>query len=107
MKESTKVKRELPFYIEIPSSELYKELPSDVYNDEKILIQGVIDAFFEEEDGLVLLDYKTDYVEDVEEFKKKYVIQLKYYKRALEKITEKKVKEVYIYSFHKEEIYKL
>lgn len=107
MKESIKVKRELPFYIEIPSSELYKELPSNIYDDEKILIQGVIDAFFEEEDGLVLLDYKTDYVEDVEEFKKKYVIQLKYYRRALEKITEKKVKEVYIYSFNKEEFYKL
>ncbi|MBM7870861.1 ATP-dependent helicase/nuclease subunit A [Clostridium pascui] len=107
MKKSTKVKRELPFYIEIPSSELYKELPSDIYKDEKILIQGVIDAFFEEEDELVLLDYKTDYVEEVEEFKKKYSLQLKYYKRALEKITEKKVKEVYIYSFHREENYKM
>ncbi|MPM72157.1 ATP-dependent helicase/nuclease subunit A [bioreactor metagenome] len=107
MKKSAKVKRELPFYIEIPSSELYKELPSNIYKDEKILIQGVIDAFFEEEEELVLLDYKTDYVEEVEEFKKKYSLQLKYYKRALEKITEKKVKEVYIYSFHKEENYKL
>lgn len=107
MKNSSKVKRELPFYMEIPSSELYKELPYDIYNDEKILVQGVIDVFFEEEEGLVLLDYKTDYVEQVEEFKKKYSLQLKYYKRALEKITEKRVKEVYIYSFHKEENYKL
>lgn len=107
MKASDKVRRELPFYIQIPSSELYRELPSNIYSNEKILIQGVIDAFFEEEDGLVLLDYKTDYVENIEEFKQKYSLQLKYYKMALERITEKKVKEVYIYSFHKENNYKL
>ena len=77
------------------------ELNKDVYVDEKIRLQGIIDCFFEEEDGIVLLDYKTDYVEEekVDEIIERYRAQLKYYKDALEKITEKRVKESYLYLF--------
>ena len=69
--------------------------------DEKIRLQGIIDCFFEEEDGIVLLDYKTDYVEEekIDEIIERYRAQLKYYKDALEKITEKRVKESYLYLF--------
>ena len=73
----------------------------DVYIDEKIRLQGIIDCFFEEEDGIVLLDYKTDYVEEgnEDEIIERYRSQLKYYKDALEKITGKRVKESYLYLF--------
>ena len=54
--------------------------------------------YFEEEDGLVLVDYKTDYVEKEEDLIEKHNEQLEMYKQALEKATGMKVKETYIYS---------
>ena len=100
-KEGRLVSRELPFFTELSSVEYKPELNKKVYIDEKIRLQGIIDCFFEEEDGIVLLDYKTDYVEEgnEEEIIDRYRSQLKYYKDALEKITEKKVKESYLYLF--------
>ena len=64
-----------------------------------ILVQVIIDVYFEEEDGLVVLDYKTDRVSDEKELVDKYHAQLDYYAKALEQLTEKKVKEKLIYSF--------
>ena len=95
------VKRELPFYTEISSLELEADLPKEIYRDEKIRLQGIIDCFFEEEDGIVLFDYKTDYVErgNEEKILDRYKMQIKYYKEALEKITGKPVKECYLYLF--------
>ncbi|NLC68837.1 MAG: hypothetical protein GX754_08700, partial [Clostridiaceae bacterium] len=61
--DSVKVYREVPFNIEIKSRDIYPHLDESLYEDETLLLQGVIDCFFEEEDGLVLLDYKTDYVD--------------------------------------------
>ena len=57
------------------------------------------DVEHEEEDGLVVLDYKTDKVYKIEELVEKYHAQLDYYGRALEQITGKKVKEKVLYSF--------
>ena len=100
-KEDRLVSRELPFFTELSSVEYDPELNKEIYMDEKIRLQGIIDCFFEEEDGIVLLDYKTDYVEEEneEEIIDRYRSQLKYYKDALEKITEKKVEESYLYLF--------
>ena len=67
--------------------------------DEKILVQGIIDVYFEEPDGLVVLDYKTDKVRNAEELKEKYHAQLDYYAQALSRLTGKQVKEKIIYSF--------
>ncbi len=64
-----------------------------------VFIQGIIDVFFEEEDALVLLDYKTDRVLEGKELAERYHAQLDYYGRALEQITGKRVKERWIYSF--------
>ncbi len=92
-----KLHREQPFVLGLPAKELY----SDSESTELVLVQGMIDAFFEEDDGLVLLDYKTDYIHfnAKEELTKKYKEQLKYYKKALERLKQKKVKEVWLYSF--------
>lgn len=68
-------------------------------SDERILIQGVIDAFFEEDNQLILVDYKTDYVDNPEILRRRYQAQLVCYKRALEQMTGKMVRENYIYSF--------
>ncbi len=99
--ESKKAYREIPFNMELPCEEFYKELPKEQYKDHSILLQGVIDCCFEEDGGLVLIDYKTDFVPDGDTsiIKERYELQLRYYARALEKITGMPVKESYIYMF--------
>ncbi len=62
------------------------------------MIQGIIDMYFEEEDGLVLVDYKTDAVNDVSLLVRNYSEQLRLYKAALEKIERRNVKQTIIYS---------
>ena len=76
---------------------------------EGLLIQGVIDCYFEEDEGYVLVDYKTDTLgmEGKEEILDKYRIQIELYKEALEKISGKTVKESYLYLFHLNEAVKL
>lgn len=66
---------------------------------EMVLIQGIIDVFFEEDGELVVLDYKTDRVQKASELVDRYRVQLEYYAKALENVTQKKVKEKIIYSF--------
>ena len=87
--------REKPFMMGISAKELKDSFPED----EMILIQGIIDAWFMEGEDIILMDYKTDRVKEPEELIRRYKIQLDYYKRALEASTKKKVKEIYIYSF--------
>ena len=103
------VHRELPFFTEISSLDINPDLDKTIYENEKIRLQGIIDGFFEEDDGIVLFDYKTDYVEpgSEEDIINRYKIQMKYYKEALEKITEKKVKEIYLYLFYLDKAVKL
>ena len=64
-----------------------------------ILVQGIIDVFWEEDDGIVLLDYKTDRVDSEEQLMVRYEKQLELYKNAIEASYGAKVKEVLIYSF--------
>ena len=99
------LRREQPFVIGLPAKELYP----DSLSEEIVLVQGVIDAFFEEEDGLVLMDYKTDRIhEDAKtELTHKYQSQLRYYRTALEKLTGKTVKEVWFYAFGTGEDFKI
>ncbi len=94
-----KLFKEQPFVYGIPADRLSQggeRFPSG----ETVLIQGIVDVFFEEEDGLVLLDYKTDVVEKPGELIRRYKVQLDYYEEALTNITGKKVKEKILYSFY-------
>ena len=86
-----------------------KEFYKDTESTELVLLQGIIDVFFEEENELVLLDYKTDYVgaNGAEFLKKRYHTQFECYKQALEQITGKTVKEMILYSFAMDEAIKL
>mgnify|MGYP004536233875 FL=1 len=100
MINAKEVQREKPFYISIPAKEIYdKELEED------ILVQGIIDLYYINSDGeLVLVDFKTDYVEDRNEnvLIYKYKEQLDLYKRALEQALGRDVNRVYIYSTYLE-----
>lgn len=86
---------EQPFVISLPACEIRKEWESR----EPVLIQGIIDAWFYEDDKIVIMDYKTDRVTYGEELAERYGVQLDYYEKALNQITGKEVKEKVIYSF--------
>ena len=90
--------REQPFVLGIDARRLKGEFPET----ETVLIQGIIDVFFEEEGGLVLLDYKTDAVSSMEELWNRYETQLDYYQEAVQKLSGKPVRERMLYSFHLE-----
>ncbi len=94
--------REQPFVMSVDANRVWQEAKEG----ETVLIQGIIDVFWEEEDGLVLLDYKTDRVKTAGELKNRYAEQLRLYKEALERHVASKngrVKEVLLYSFALEE----
>ncbi len=86
---------EQPFVIGVEANRVYPKSDSK----EMVLIQGIIDAYFEEDGGLVLMDYKTDRVSEGRELIERYHSQLEYYAEALERLTGKRVKKKIIYSF--------
>ena len=99
--------REMPFILGVPAKEMMendKKL-SEKDENEYVSVQGVIDAWIDGEDYITLIDFKTDKKpEDMtdEEFKellkKRYQVQLSYYKRALMQMTKRPVKEACIYA---------
>ena len=90
-----KLSKEQPFVLGVDAREIYP----DTKGEEMILVQGIIDVYFEEDGELVVLDYKTDRVRTARELKERYHAQLDYYAQALEQLLQKKVKEKIIYSF--------
>ena len=89
-------------------SDQEKEEQKKVRHEEDLtLIQGIIDVFWIEKDGIVLLDYKTDRVQQAKELIDRYETQLKLYADALERVfaaRKLKVKEILIYSFSLEQL---
>ncbi|HAO69947.1 MAG TPA: hypothetical protein DCR31_07750 [Ruminococcaceae bacterium] len=98
MREARRLERELRFLWEIDSSLMgYENAGSD-----KITVQGVADCVFWEDDGAVIVDYKTDRVSSAEELADKYREQLRMYRLILQKSLQTPVKSCIIYSFHLE-----
>lgn len=98
MKSAEKIERERKFLLRIADIDVPDEL-KNVYRNTEGMIQGVIDCLFEEDDGIVLVDYKTDSSKDEAALRAEYAPQLILYKAALEAVYGKKVKEAVIYSF--------
>lgn len=88
--------KESQYMMAIPVTEVYP----DINSEETVLVQGIIDLWFQEGEELVLLDYKTDRVNEEKELIERYMGQMKLYQKALEQLTGKTVKECYIYSFY-------
>ena len=89
---SPRIYRELPFTLAMDTGELL-----GVPSEERVLLQGVIDACFTEGDGFVLLDYKTDRVEgDPALWAERHRRQVELYARALETLTGRPVTEKYV-----------
>ncbi len=98
MLAADKIYREAAFEIEIPARLADASL-DEAYDGETVILQGIIDCFFEENGDIVLIDYKTDRVTDTGVIVEKYRMQLDLYAEAIEKITKKTVKEKYLYLF--------
>lgn len=93
--ENGKLKKEQPFVLAIEATRLNSEFPPE----EHVLIQGIIDVFFEEDGEIVILDYKTDRIDTMQALLERYRTQLDYYEEAVFRITGKRVKEKVLYSF--------
>lgn len=96
MAESPELHREYPFTVLLAGGDPQPETETG----EQILIQGVIDCLFREDDAWILVDYKSDRLETADAFRSRYAVQLALYKRAVEQITHRPVEETYIYSLH-------
>ncbi|MFD1850033.1 helicase-exonuclease AddAB subunit AddA [Oceanobacillus bengalensis] len=105
IREQAAIKREVPFSLTLPASDVYSIWSGE---DERVLIQGVIDCLIPTEDGWILLDYKSDAIfEDVtdkvkQKLMKRYETQVNLYRHAIEQITKKPVKAAYLYFFAKQ-----
>ncbi len=96
LRKSKQIYKEMPFYTYIDTKKIY-----NTENSENILVQGIIDLYYiDENDKVILVDYKTDYVKSEKELIEKYKIQLEIYKKALEESLKQKVEKVYIYSIY-------
>ncbi|WP_313341516.1 helicase-exonuclease AddAB subunit AddA [Sedimentibacter sp.] len=98
MMASVLVKREVPFVIKKNANEIISALNEN----DTILIQGIIDCYFYEDDEVVIIDYKTDEINSDDDLKfatEEYRPQILSYKEAVEKITRRKVKACYLYLF--------
>ena len=98
--KNEKLYREQPFVMGLPAH----ETDPAIHSEQLVLVQGIIDLYFEEADGLVLLDYKTDFVKEAKQLLERYQTQMDLYAQALAAATGKPVKEKLIYSFKLEEI---
>lgn len=96
---SDKVLREVPFTLMLDP--WFFDAQKHQAGLEKILVQGTIDCLFEEKNGYVLVDYKTDQVDinGADLLEKRYRIQMDIYALAVEKILNKNVHQKMIYSF--------
>lgn len=105
MLKAEHVHREVPFSFAFQGDELGE---TTELKEETILIQGVIDCLLEDEDGLVLIDYKTDtisgrfpggFAEAEPVLRNRYKEQVSLYGKAVEEIWKKKLKVKYLYFF--------
>ncbi|MBM7659820.1 ATP-dependent helicase/nuclease subunit A [Bacillus mesophilus] len=106
------VMREVPFSIGLPATEVYPDWEGET---ETILLQGVIDLLFEDEQGSVLLDFKTDVTKSLPDdldrlqsiLRDRYEVQVELYSKAIEQIWKKPLQEKYLYFFDGEHLVKL
>ena len=103
-------KREQTIYSQMKMTDIYlnnEDIQNNraIYEEESLMMRGIIDLYFEEEDEIVIVDYKTDYIDDdnKQEVINRYKKQMELYSDALSNLTGKKVKESYLYLFNADE----
>ncbi|MEG1409634.1 MAG: helicase-exonuclease AddAB subunit AddA [Terrisporobacter sp.] len=108
------IKREQTIYSQMNMNDIYlnnEDIQNNraIYEEESLMLRGIIDLYFEENNEILIVDYKTDYIdeENKQEVINRYRKQLDLYGEALEKLTGKKVKDKYLYLFNIDEEVKL
>lgn len=96
--KENKLYREKQFVMGIPADVVKEQSLGEGASKEMVLVQGIVDAYFEENNELVIVDYKTDNVANINDLRARYATQLEYYSKALEQITGMRVKEKILYS---------
>ncbi len=94
------LEKEKRFFFSLPANRLYP----DAKEQEPILLQGVLDCYYEKNGQLCIVDYKSDRLTSAQDFIDRYGVQLKLYQYALAQILGKKANKLYIYSFHLNEV---
>ena len=102
LRRSRMVLREKKFLVQCRDLQAYPEAAAILhrYENSDSILKGIIDLAFQEEDGFVLVDYKTDTVSSPEELADSYREQLLLYRGALQCITGMPVRQCYLYSTH-------
>ena len=98
LKQSKQIFREFDFYMQMPAGEITSGLDTED-GQEPVLLQGIADCFFYEDDGVVLIDYKTDRVtaSSANQRAEEYRVQMGCYERGLNEILPIPIKEKYVY----------
>lgn len=99
IRQSPRTYSEYRFTSDLPAQQYRPDLAGPAA-DARVLLQGVVDLFFEEGDGLVVVDYKTDRNSDPAYFQQKYKLQMDLYAAAVSRIAGKPVRERIVYAFH-------
>lgn len=107
------INREKSIYAQVNMKDIYiyeKLINNDdkkLYDNESVMLRGIVDAYFEEDNQIVLVDYKTDFVneENINQIIEKYKKQLDLYADIIETLTGKSVKEKCIYLFGVDEAF--
>ena len=97
--ESPKVLREYKFTTRLHLKDYDESVPLE-FEDEKIILQGAVDCMFQEDDEIVVVDYKTDRFKSISEMKAKYAKQLLLYSNSVKKCTDINVKQIILYLFY-------
>ena len=95
MARTSLVRKELPFSILLPAQLFYESCEPE----ENIFLQGVIDCLLEQDDKLIIIDYKTDFARTEEELIAHYAVQLNLYAYAIQRIYAMPVSHMYLWSF--------
>lgn len=104
---SKNIRRELRFNVHLKASDFTQKDDTSSLNNETVLVQGIIDCLFEDENGdLCILDYKTDAVPNdmstddaIEMLITRHIAQLSYYAAACRTILGRDIDGIMLYSF--------
>lgn len=109
LKRPTQLNREKPFSMLMDAHQLFNDLATD---DGQILVHGIIDGYFKEQDGIELFDYKTDYLKAGDTKRLNAIVdryrgQVNLYAAALRQMTGQKITHRYLYLVRSRDLYEL
>ncbi|NLM78741.1 MAG: UvrD-helicase domain-containing protein [Ruminococcaceae bacterium] len=85
------LRQEIPFTLALPAGHVYED-QSGLADDDQVMVQGIIDCWYQDESGITLVDYKSDYIIGdaaylADELQRRYARQLLWYARAIQTTT--------------------